>query len=386
MHKSAVLSLTLALLLWVGQAYARPSFVSEDIENDAIQLEQDVGQDLGGLTTRPLPQLRKDAQQALGRRDFKAALKLLAAIVAANPKDAGSWLSYSRAAIAASGDDEDLQETGMAGAYAAYRHASTKPEQAAALAWLGEIFAKRSMWRPSLDAYRASLDLAENAQLRSVYEDIREKHGFRILDYKVDNESASPRVCFQFSEPLALGKADFGTFVSVSGFDRAAVSAEEQQLCAEGLKHGQTYRIVLREGLPSTVGETLRKPANYEIYIRDRSPLVRFTGKNYVLPRTGQEGIPVVSVNTNKVAVNIVRIGERNLLPTLRSEDFLSQLTTYRMLVRCEREGQERLARQVHWRRSPEISPKDAWWTRGALWNCKGSALLSKALDKPRRH
>ena len=31
-----------------------------------------------------------------------------------------------------------------------------------ALSWLGEIYAKRSMWRPSLDPYRASLDLAEN--------------------------------------------------------------------------------------------------------------------------------------------------------------------------------------------------------------------------------
>jgi uncharacterized protein YfaS (alpha-2-macroglobulin family) len=341
MCKSALLSLTFALFLWIGQAHARPSFVSEELENDAIRLEQNIAQDLGGLAARPLALLRKDAQQALARKDFKATLKLLAAIVAANPKDVGAWLSYSRAAIAASGDDEDLQKMGTAGAYAAYRHASTKPELAAALAWLGEIFAKRDMWRPSLDAYHASLDLAENAAVRSVFEDIREKHGFRILDYKVDNESVSPRVCFQFSEPLALGKVDFETFVSVSGFDRAAVSAEEQQLCAEGLKHGQNYKIVLREGLPSTVGETLRKPADYEIYIRDRSPLVRFTGKNYVLPRTAQEGIPVISVNTRKVGVDIVRIGERNLRPTLRSEDFLSQLSTYRMRQYIETDGRK---------------------------------------------
>ncbi len=32
--------------------------------------------------------------------------------------------------------------------------------------------------------------------------------------------------------------------------------------------------------------------------MRDRSPLVRFAGKAYVLPRTGQRGIPVVTVNT----------------------------------------------------------------------------------------
>ena len=44
--------------------------------------------------------------------------------------------------------------------------------------------------------------------------------------------------------------------------------------------------------------ETLQKSADYNIYVRDRSPFVRFTGKAYVLPRTGQRGIPVVSVNT----------------------------------------------------------------------------------------
>ena len=66
---------------------------------------------------------------------------------------------------------------------------------------------------------------------------------------------------------------------------------------------------------PST--RRLLKSADYEIYVRDRSPQVRFTGKNYVLPRIGQEGIPVVSVNTAKLAVEIFRVGDRNLLSTV---------------------------------------------------------------------
>ena len=87
MRKSALLTLGLAFLLWMGGAQARQGFVSEELENDAIRLEQNIGKDLDGLATRPLPQLRKDAQQAIARKDFKAALKLTAAIVAANPKD-----------------------------------------------------------------------------------------------------------------------------------------------------------------------------------------------------------------------------------------------------------------------------------------------------------
>jgi uncharacterized protein YfaS (alpha-2-macroglobulin family) len=341
MRKSALLTLALAFLLWTGLAQARPSFVSDELESDAIRLEHSIGKDLGALASRPLPQLREDLAQAVARKDFKAALNLSAAIVAANPKDAGAWLFYSRASLAAAWSDRNFWGTSAAAAYIAYERAGAKAEQAVALAWLGEMYADRSMWRPSLDAYRASLDLADAAEVRKVYEDLREKHGLRILNYKIDNESASPRACFQFSEPLALGKADFAPFVTVSGFANAAISTEEQQLCVEGLKHGEHYKIVLREGLPTAAGDVLRKPADYEIYVRDRSPLVHFTGKNYVLPRVGQEGIPIVSVNTRKISVEIVRIGDRNLLPTVRSEDFLNQLSPYRIKQYIETDGKK---------------------------------------------
>ena len=63
--------------------------------------------------------------------------------------------------------------------------------------------------------------------------------------------------------------------------------------------------------------------------MRDRSPQVRFTGRNYVLPRTGQEGIPVVSVNTSRVEVEIYRIGDRSLCRRSVPDDFLDQLSGY---------------------------------------------------------
>ena len=75
--------------------------------------------------------------------------------------------------------------------------------------------------------------------------------------------------------------------------------------------------------------ETLAKSADFNIYVRDRKPLVRFTGKAYVLPRTGQRGIPVVSVNTAAVALEIYRIGDRNLLDTVIGRDFQRSLDRY---------------------------------------------------------
>ncbi|MBV8078816.1 MAG: alpha-2-macroglobulin family protein, partial [Actinobacteria bacterium] len=163
------------------------------------------------------------------------------------------------------------------------------------------------------------------ADVRKNYEAMREEHGFRILDYKVDNESSAPRVCFNFSDELAR-RTDFAPYIAVSGASNTAISAEDQQICVEGLKHGERYAIVLRQGLPSAVGESLLKSADYEIYVRDRSPQAHFSGKAYVLPRQGQEGAPLVTVNTPKVAIDVFRIGDRNLIATVSRDDFLKPI------------------------------------------------------------
>jgi uncharacterized protein YfaS (alpha-2-macroglobulin family) len=168
---------------------------------------------------------------------------------------------------------------------------------------------------------------------------LREDHGFRLLDYTVDADAASPRACFQFSEDLPGKRTDFSPFVSVAGQDKPALSVQDRQLCVEGLKHGERYAVTLRAGIPSTVKETLAKSADFNIYVRDRKPLARFTGKAYVLPKTGQRGIPVVSVNTASVALEIYRIGDRNLLETVIGRDFQRNLDRYDITRLTEERG-----------------------------------------------
>ena len=153
--------------------------------------------------------------------------------------------------------------------------------------------------------------------------------------------ATSPRACFQFSEDLPGKRADFSPFVTVAGQDKPALSAQDRQLCVEGLKHGERYSITLRAGIPSLVKETLSKPADFNIYVRDRKPLVRFTGKAYVLPRSGQRGIPVVSVNTAAVGLEIYRIGDRNLLETVVGREFQRALDRYDLNRLTEERGSQ---------------------------------------------
>ncbi len=339
-----------AVFLIVGAALAADikPYVNDDLASDAVRLAETLKAEAaksGADTAGKSPEdLRKAALASIAAGKFDVAARLAAAAVTAAPKEASNWGTYAWVAVKA--DDAkadnrwDLVTQGAAAAYAAYERANDPVAQAQALELLGSLLARHSAWRGALDAYKASLDRRDNLDVRKTYEALREQYGFRILDYKVDNKSANPRVCFTFSEQLAR-KTDFAPYVAVSGASNTAISNEDQQICVEGLKHGERYAIVLREGLPSAVGENLLKAADYEIYVRDRSPQAHFAGRAYVLPREGQEGAPLVTVNTAKVAIDVYRIGDRNLLPTVNRDDFLKPIDTSRAQEIETQDGQK---------------------------------------------
>jgi uncharacterized protein YfaS (alpha-2-macroglobulin family) len=336
-----MLRIALSVLCLLGALTARAAevkpFAREDMASDVVRLTDDFRKEtakIGAkLKGRSNEQLLKDAAGLAAASNFKEAAPLIGAVVASAPKEATGWLAYAKlgqAADDAKADDRyQVVSRATTSAYGAYLTAKTAPAQAEALAALGNLEARNESWRIALDAYKASLDRKDDADVRATYEDMREKHGFRIVDYKVDNESANPRACFNFSDPLAR-KTDFAPYVAVAGAANAAISSEDQQICVEGLKHGERYAIVIRQGLPSTVGESLLKNADYEIYVKDRSPQAHFAGRAYVLPRLGQLGAPLTTVNTSKVSVNVYRVGDRNLLAEIAHDDFLKPIASSR--------------------------------------------------------
>jgi len=317
-------------------------FQRDDLSDSAIRLEAKIKAD-AGTVAKPAAALKRDADAAFQRSDGRTGLQLLGQIAAVAPDDVSNWLRLSRAILNIYAPTErernELLDRAATAAYIAYQRATARDQEADALVLLSRSFAGRKMWRPALDSLRLSLDLREVAEQRATYERMREDHGFRLLDYSVDSDSASPRACFQFSEPLPGRRVDLSPFVSVTGLDKPAVSVDDQQLCVEGLKHGERYAMTLRPGLPSTVKETLSKPSNFSIYVRDRSPMARFAGKAYVLPRTGQRGIPVVTVNTREVKIQVFRIGDRNLVNNVGREDFQRNLGRYELERLAEERG-----------------------------------------------
>ena len=351
----AGLAAALVALVLSPALAADKAFKQSGLDEAAIKLEAQIKSDAGNVG-KPAATLRRDADAAFQKNDFRAGMLVLGQLVAAAPDDATSWLRLSRAVLQIKPRDDRekalLLDRASTAAYVAYQRSRDRNVEADSLSVLGRTLADRQQWRGALDSLRLSLELRETADLRSQYEKLRAEHGFRLLDYTVDSDSISPRACFQFSEELPGRRTDFSPFVAVAAIERPAIAASEKQLCVEGLKHGERYAVTLRAGLPSVVKETLAKSAEFTIFVRDRKPFVRFSGKAYVLPRTGQRGIPVLSVNTQAVTLSIYRIGDRNLIDTLLGYDFQRNLSRYQ----AERLGNERGAKV--WSGELAVEPK----------------------------
>lgn len=315
-----------------ASAPSRKSFDRPDLAAAVRRLKAEIraksGGDIGG---RPAADLAAAASRAAPGSE--AALKGFAAAIAAGRDDAAAWLGLAAAAEAVSAGlpTTDERRDALAGwvmpaAYASYIAAATPQEEAAALGLGGASLARQEQWRPALDAERASLAAREDPKLRAAYEALREAHGFHVADYSVDADAATPRICLQFSEDLRGSAADLAPFVTVAGQADPALSAKDHQLCVEGLEHGQRYHVAVRTGLPSTVGETLTKPADYDVFVPDRPARIATLGQGYVLPRIGAEGIPILSVNVARIDVSILHVGDRNLVATLRAGSFRDQI------------------------------------------------------------
>lgn len=314
-----------------AQPVAPKTFQRADLISAARRYEQTLKRD-GTPARPPLDRARRDADGVFGRGDMRAAATQYGSLALAQPQDAGVWLRLARSLAAIKPKDDEnsfvFTDQALGAAYIAYRRAGTKPTEAEALALIGHIYAGRALWRAAMETMEASLAAQEVPAERDFYTKLREEHGFRLIDYSVDADQAAPRACVQFSEDLAPG-TDFASFVRVEGMSKPAITAEERQICVEGLKHGERYTFRVLPGIPATTGETLRKQTELSLYVRDRAPSVRFTGRNYVLPRTGQKGIPIVSVNTRAVTVNVLRVADRALVPTALDGSFRQAIASY---------------------------------------------------------
>ncbi len=288
---------------------------------------------------------KRRASRPAGAKDHKSATGNFASSALLDRKNADTWLQLAREYLAI--DPQNYTEKSAfarnagSSAYIAYTRSQTQEAKAEALAVLAESLTVRDQWRPALRVYKMSLALAADPDVQQAYDEAFNEHGFRMLDYTADNESNAPRLCVQFSESLAKGRVDYTNFVTINNEKPASVRVTGSQLCVEDLLHGKRYELKIRSGIPSTEDDLLPKPVELTVYIRDRSPSVRFSARNYVLPRTGQQGIPLVSINTKLVKASIYRIGDRRIADEVLDGDFQKPMETYQLNQLANQKGEK---------------------------------------------
>ncbi|PZO82110.1 MAG: hypothetical protein DI629_01170 [Mesorhizobium amorphae] len=308
------------------------SFVPDWMRTEARQFRAELlGGESGG--EEGLGALSAEARQALANNDAFTARDRFEAAIRIAPEDGSLWRDLAQAALNITSDDSQqvasAQRAFTGAALAAYELSRTASSRSDALLMVARALDRRELFRPALQAYEASLALADDSAVRSEYEDLKARKGFRIVQHTVDADTASPRVCAEFSEDLAKTGTDYAQFVRLDDRAPASVEATGRQICVGGLAHGRNYRIDFRAGLPAAIGEALASPVALNIYVRDRAPSARFTGDSFVLPAGARRGVPLVSVNMDVADVKLFRVGDRALAQLLSGYQFLRQLDGY---------------------------------------------------------
>jgi uncharacterized protein YfaS (alpha-2-macroglobulin family) len=137
---------------------------------------------------------------------------------------------------------------------------------------------------------------------------------FAVWKTRVDTSGSQPLACIEMSRPLDPGKA-YSDYVLVSPELGGApsVSAKGDELCVGGLGFAD-HRVTLLKGLPARGGERLAQNADEDFTFGDRPPYVGFAGDGVILPREESDGVGIETVNVSRLAVEVWRVPDRNLV------------------------------------------------------------------------
>jgi len=288
----------------------------QDWEFGAVTAQAEGMANLHVTGTWEVADLMAAAQDAEAQGDPASAAWYVGAAI--NLTDAaGDWAEYARLLVAAGDQDgpdqQAFRDRALQAAVNAYLRSDGAAEQHTVLVTLGEALERSGRGGDTVKALRLAQSLQARDDTAALLADAAGKYGFRIVENRVESDSARPRICATFSEDLVAKGVDYASFVQLDE-PGLTVSAQFRDICVEGLTHGQRATLTFRQGLPAADGQSLAESVDITQYIRDRSPGVRFPGRAYVLPKAGAAALPVETVNTEALDLVMYRVTDRNLV------------------------------------------------------------------------
>src|SRR5215470_1191100 len=140
----------------------------------------------------------------------------------------------------------------------------------------------------------------------------------------VDTTKAEAVTCLIFNEPLdPSGQTDYAAFFTLKPLAKPSIKVDGRRLCLTGLDFGTRYQAGLKAGLPAASGHKLPSDKTADLSLADRSPLIAFR-EGLVLPRQSLAGVPITTVNIEKLQVTVYRVPDR-LVAQIRREQLLER-------------------------------------------------------------
>jgi uncharacterized protein YfaS (alpha-2-macroglobulin family) len=141
--------------------------------------------------------------------------------------------------------------------------------------------------------------------------------GFAFWRQRIDTSNPDPVACAELTRPLdpALSYADY-VLVSPDLGHPPAVQVNPRnsaELCVGGLGLSD-HRVTLLKGLPARTGETLAANADVDFVFSEKPPYVGFEGQGVILPREESDGVAIDTLNVSKLAIEVWRVPDRNLV------------------------------------------------------------------------
>ncbi|MBX3481673.1 MAG: alpha-2-macroglobulin family protein [Caulobacter sp.] len=141
--------------------------------------------------------------------------------------------------------------------------------------------------------------------------------GFAVWRTRLDTSAEQPKACIELSKPLDASKS-YSDFVLVSpdlgGTPAVSVNPKNSsELCIAGMGFTDR-RVTLLKGLPGKGDQKLAANADVDFTFGEKPPYVGFAGNGVILPREDSDGVGIETVNVSRLAIEVWRVSDRNLV------------------------------------------------------------------------
>ncbi len=168
---------------------------------------------------------------------------------------------------------------------------------------------------------------------------------FRFTRVTTEAGGAVAEACLVFNKPLDdTGGVNYADYLDLPAEVKPGFRVQREKLCLSGLGFGREYSVGIRPGLPAAGKDgALAEGQTVTLALNDRPPAVAL-GQGFILPRETGDGLPITTVNVDRLSIKLYRVGDR-LLARMR-QDFVDERSFYPYSARDVQDDEGRLVWQ----------------------------------------